>query len=87
MRILCNTYFWELRYKLIIFYIIYFIKGKLKVLFYNRETIAVFNYEMQKIPFIRPCLLCTQKINPLFNLMFSANHDKVDRLSANGETL
>ena len=52
--------------------------------FYNRETIAAFNYEI----FNRKCLSHeTQIINSFLYSRISANHDWMQGLLANGENL
>jgi len=53
----------------------------LKKRLYNRETFAALNYKIHKCLFI----FITHIINPFLNSMISANHGKVDGLSANGE--
>ena len=53
--------------------------GSMEKRSYNRETIAAFNYEIHPMSFIPPYLL--------YNSRMSANHDKVERLSANSEIL
>ena len=50
--------------------------------FYNRETIATLNYEIQPKPFILLFSSAT-KNNPFLNSRISANHDKVNGLSDN----
>ena len=53
----------------------------------NRETIAALNYEIHQIIHTPFHFHATQIINPFINSKISANHDKIERLSANGETL
>ena len=53
--------------------------------FYNRETFAALNYEIQPMTFIT--FYEAQIINSYLNLRISPNHDKVDGLSANCEIL
>ena len=54
--------------------------------FFNRETIAALNYEMQQMSFIPPFpFYPTKIINSFLNSSISANHDKVDRLLNNGQ--
>ena len=55
--------------------------------FYNRETIAALNYEIQQMSFIPP-FPAYQIINSFLNSRILSNHDKVEGLSANnGEIL
>ena len=54
--------------------------------FYNRETIAVLNYEIQQMSFIYAYphpFFATIIIKPFFISRISVNHDKVERLLAN----
>ena len=55
--------------------------------FYNRETIAALNYEILQMSFIPFPFYAIKIINPFHNLKISANHNKVDGLSDNGENL
>ena len=53
---------------------------------YHRKIIAALNYEIQQMSFIPP-FPSTQIISPVNNSRISANHDKVEILSANCEIL
>ena len=44
--------------------------------FYNRETVAVSNYEIHKMSLIPPSLYATEIIHPFLHSRTSANHDK-----------
>ena len=48
---------------------------------YYRETITTLNHELLQISFIS--FYATRIINPFLNSRISANHDKVQGLSAN----
>ena len=50
----------------------------LKKRFYNRERIAALNYEIQKMTSI----LCKTNINPFLSSKISANHEKMEELTA-----
>ena len=56
--------------------------------FYNKETIITSNYEIHQMSYITPFPSSKSNNNPLLlKSMISANHDKVEGLSANCEIL
>jgi hypothetical protein len=71
-------------------FIFYFYRWFLEKRFHNKETITAFNYKMEQTPFKPPFpspAYATKIINPFLNSMILANHDQVERLSANVEIL
>ena len=62
--------------------------GSIEKRSYNRETIDAFNYKIYQMSFITPPIVyAPQIINTFLSSRMSANHDKVERLSANSEIL
>jgi len=60
---------------------------KIQKIFYNSETIASLNYKTPNAFHTPLPFYATQIINPFFNSMISANHVKVESLSAYDENL
>ena len=82
-----NYVSWELSFQNRDVFIILWLKIK-KTRFYDKETITALTYKIHQICLSYPLsFFANQIINPFLNSRISANHKKVQGLSANGKIL